>query len=86
MTEKAAERQERARLRSAEYRNRRRRGAMVTWVEVEPRDLAALERLGLLEAGGREMGAVGNAVARFLAAAPAVAIMGDSLWPPTSSD
>jgi hypothetical protein len=78
--------QERARIRSAEYRDRRRRGAMVTWVEVEPRDLAALERLGLLEAGEREMGAVGNAVARFLAAAPAVALMGDSLYPPASSD
>jgi hypothetical protein len=50
-------------------------------VELEPRDLAALERLALLEHGDRDPHRMASAAAQFLAAAPYVAAMGDALWP-----
>ncbi len=50
---RAIERSEAARQRSAAYRDRKRRGAMVVQIEVEPTDIAALERLALLKVGER---------------------------------
>jgi hypothetical protein len=50
-------------------------------IELEPRDLAALERLALLEPGDRDPCCMAGAAAQFLAAAPYVAAMGDALWP-----
>jgi hypothetical protein len=70
-----------ARDRSAAWRDRRRRGALVVGIEVEPPDLAGLERLALLPVGKRDPQAVGAAVARFLAAARPLAAVGDALWP-----
>ena len=55
---------------------------MLLALEVEPRDLAALERLALLDPGERAPQAVSEAVSRFLAAAGAVAGLGDALYPP----
>ncbi len=69
------------RERSEAYRERRRHGRVLVSVEVEPRQLAALERLGLLDSGERDRGCIGWAVARLLDAAPHVAAIGDALWP-----
>jgi hypothetical protein len=66
--------------RSEAYRSRRRRGAALVTIELEPRDLAALERLALLEHGDRDPHWMACAAAQFLAA-PYVAAMGDALWP-----
>jgi hypothetical protein len=54
---------------------------MLVTVELEPRDLAALERLALLAPGDRDAHRMAAAAAQFLAAAPHVAAMGDALWP-----
>jgi len=82
MTDLAAqELRERGRERSEAYRERRRRGRMVTTVEVGPRQLAALERLALLNVGDRDKAAIGRAVTRFLETAPHLSAMGDALWP-----
>src|SRR5687768_12159035 len=70
-----------ARQRAEAYRSRRRRGAVLVTVELEPRDLAALERLALLEPGDRDPQRMASAAGQFLAAAPYVAAMGDALWP-----
>jgi hypothetical protein len=70
-----------ARRRSEAYRSRKRRGVVLAWIEVEAPELAALERLALLEPGERDPYLIACAVARFLVAAPAVAAMGDALWP-----
>lgn len=67
-----------ARRRMVAYRDRRRR---LVPVEVRPADLYALERLGLLEHGERDARAIGRACARFLAAAGAIAGIGEALWP-----
>jgi hypothetical protein len=48
-----AQQRDLARRRSEAYRSRRRRGAVLVTIELEPRDLAALERLALLEPGDR---------------------------------
>ncbi|WP_198374983.1 hypothetical protein [Neoroseomonas rubea] len=73
------------RVRNAErqraYRDRRRRGVVWAWIEIEPRSLAGLERLGLLPPGERDLGAVSEAVARFVHAAAPLAAVGDALWP-----
>jgi hypothetical protein len=76
-----AHRRDLARRRSEGYRSRRRRGAVLVTIELEPRDLAALERLALLEPGDRDPQRMACAAARFLAAALYVAAMGDALWP-----
>jgi hypothetical protein len=76
-----AQRRALARRRSEAYRSRRRRGAVVVTIELEPRALAALERLALLAPGDRDPDRMGCAAARFLAAAGHVAAMGDALWP-----
>jgi hypothetical protein len=70
-----------ARRRSEAHRGRRRRGAVLVAVELDPRDFAALERLALLEHGDRNPKRMASAAAQFLTAAPHVAVMGDALWP-----
>lgn len=81
MTPPDENRREAARRRSEEYRDRRRRGAVLAYVEVDPSDLAALERLGLLPRGERDAFAVSCAVAQFLAGAAAIAALGAALFP-----
>jgi hypothetical protein len=70
-----------ARRRSEAYRDRRHRGAMLVMIELEPRTVAALERLALLEPGDRDPYRMACAAAQFLCAAPHVVAMGDALWP-----
>ena len=67
--------------RSQAYRERRRRGALCVVVEIERDELHALERLGVLPVGERDLAAVGAAVARFMGTADAVARMGEALYP-----
>jgi hypothetical protein len=74
-------RRQAARERSAAWRRRKSRGALVIAVEVAPSDLAGLERLALLAVGERGPQAIGAAVVRFLAAARPLAAVGDALWP-----
>lgn len=50
-------------------------------VEVGPGQIAALERLALLDRGDRDKACIAWAVARFLDAAPHIAGLGDALWP-----
>ena len=69
------------RERSEAYRDRRRHGRMLVPVEVGPGQLAALERLALLDVGARDRESVSWAVSRFLNAAPHVSALGDALWP-----
>lgn len=76
-----AERRERNTERARAYRSRRRRGVVWAWIEIDPRALAGLERLALLAKGERELGAVSEAVARFVHAAAPLAAVGDALWP-----
>lgn len=71
----AARRRRLARERSEAYRARKRRGAVLVAIELEPRDLAALERLALLAPGDRDPHRMARAAARFIAAAPHVAAM-----------
>jgi hypothetical protein len=59
---------------------------VLAWIEVDLRDLAALERLALLEPGERDPYLIACAVGQFLKAAPAVAGMGDALWPARSDN
>ena len=75
-----------ARQRSEAYRDRKRRGVVVACIEVDWHQLAALERLALLERGDRDPYRVACAVAQFLRAAPSVAEMGDALWPARTGD
>ena len=72
---------EQGRERSEAYRERRRHGRVLVSVEVEPRHLAALERLGLLDSGERDRTCISWAISRYLQAAPSVAAIGDALWP-----
>jgi hypothetical protein len=81
-----SQRRELARQRSEACRDRRRRGAVLVTIELEPRDLAALERLALLGPGDRDPRRMACAATRFLAAAPHVAAMGDALWPKREED
>jgi hypothetical protein len=82
MTATADERRRQdGRERSEAYRERRRHGLVLVSIEVEPRQLAALERLALLEAGQRDKSCIAWAISRFLDAAPHVAALGDALWP-----
>jgi hypothetical protein len=50
-------------------------------IELAPRELAALERLALLETGDRDPRRLAAAAAQTHASAPHVAAMGDALWP-----
>jgi hypothetical protein len=77
----AVHRRELARQRSEAYRDRRRRRAVLVSIALEPRDLAALERLALLAPGDRDPRRMAAAAARFLAAAPHIAAIGAALWP-----
>ena len=70
-----------ARRRAQAYRDRRRHDRVLVPVEVTPRQLAALERLALLNAGEREKARIAAAVCRFLDAAYHISALGDSLWP-----
>lgn len=72
-----------ARERSLAYRDRRRQGHLLVPVAVSPAQLAALERLALLEAGDRDKTSIACSVARFLDAAPHISALGDALWPAT---
>lgn len=72
---------EAARLRSEEYRDRKRRGVMVVTLEVGRTELHGLERLGLLARGERDQYPVACAVAQFLCAVPAVEQIGAALFP-----
>ncbi len=76
-----AQQRQLARQRSEAYRDRKRRSAVLVMIELEPRDLAALERLALLDPGDRDPHRMAYAAAQFLAAAPHIAAMGDALWP-----
>jgi hypothetical protein len=76
-----AQRRELARQRSEAYRDRRRRRAVLVTIELEPRDLAALERLALLAPRDRDPQRMASAAAQFLAAAPCVAAIGDAADP-----
>ena len=75
------QRREQGRERSDAYRDRRRHGRMLVSVEIGPRQVAALERLALLDAGERDRACIAWAVSRFLDAAPHVSALGDTLWP-----
>ena len=80
------EARERARGRSEAYRERRRHGRLLVTVEVGPYQVAALERLPLLDVGDREKTSISMAVTRFLEAAPYLSAMGDALWPDSAED
>lgn len=75
------ERRRQGRQRSEAYRDRRRHGRVLVSVEVSTSQLAALERLALLEVGERDRTSVGWAISRFLDAAAHVSSLGDALWP-----
>ncbi len=68
-------------VRSAAYRRRRRSGAMVLQIEADPRVIAALRRLGLVQGDGTDRAAIADAAARFLTCAPSIAAMGEALFP-----
>lgn len=72
-----------ARERSAAYRDRRRRGAILVSVALGFAELRALERLNLLAEGERDPRQVAEAAERFLAALPAVAAIPKALYPET---
>ena len=79
--EEIEQRRQQGRERTEAYRVRRRYGRMLVPVEVGPRQLAALERLTLLDAGERDKACIADAVSRFLDAASHVSALGDALWP-----
>ena len=82
--DKLAQRRERNRIRARAYRDRRRRGVVWAWIEIDRKALAGLERLALLPAGDRSLEAISEAVARFVHAAAPLAAVGDALWPEQS--
>jgi hypothetical protein len=75
------QRREQGRHRSEAYRDRRRRRRMLVSVEVGPPEIAALERLALLDVGERNKACIAWAVSRFLDVAPQISALGDALWP-----
>jgi class 3 adenylate cyclase len=75
------EARELARDRSEAYRERRRHGCVLVTVEVGPSQVAAFERLALLDVGDRDKTSIASAVSRFLEAAPHICAMGDAFWP-----
>jgi hypothetical protein len=78
---KEERRRQLGRDRSEAYRERRRHGRVLVPIEVGPRQLAALERLALLDGGERDKDCIAWAVSRFLDAAPHISDLGDALWP-----
>ena len=82
--DKLAQRRERNRIRARAYRDRRRRGVVWAWIEIDRKALAGLERLALLPAGDRSLEAISEAVARFVHAAAPLAAVGGALWPEQS--
>ena len=60
---------------------RARHGLVLVSLEVGPRQIAALERLALLDVDDRDKASIAWAVSRFLDAAPHLAAIGDALWP-----
>jgi hypothetical protein len=56
---------ERGRERSGAYRERRRQGLVLVSIEVGPRQIAALERLALLDVDNRDKASIAWAVSRF---------------------
>ena len=74
------EARELARQRSESYRKRRRDGSLSVPIEIGPHQLAALERLALLDVGDRDKVAIAGAVMRFLNTAPYLSALGDALW------
>jgi hypothetical protein len=67
-------------------RDRRKHGRVLVSIEVEPLQLAAFERLALLEVGERDKAAIAWAVERYLASASHVSAMGDALWPASEDE
>ena len=57
------------------YRERRRHGLVLVSLEVGPRQIAALERLALLDVDDRDKASIAWAVSRFLDAAPHLAAL-----------
>jgi hypothetical protein len=70
-----------ARGRSEAYRGRRRHGRVLVTVEVGPHQVAAFERLALLDVGDRDKASIASAVSRFLEVASHISAMGDALYP-----
>ena len=70
-----------ARERVEAWRERRRSGRLLIPVEIGPRQMAGLERLGLLAVGERDKTAIAWAVTRYLDSAAPVAAVGDAIWP-----
>ena len=81
MTQTDADRRRAARNRTEACRERRRHGRVLVSVEVTPRQIAALERLALLEVSNRDRGALAWAISRYLEGAAHVNALGDALWP-----
>jgi hypothetical protein len=76
------EARQQARARSEAYRDRRRHGRVLVSVEVGPHQIAAMERMALLEVGDRDKASIAAAINQFLEAAPYICAIGDALWPP----
>jgi hypothetical protein len=74
------EQREQGRQRTQAHRERRRHGRVLVSVEIGPSQLTALERLALLDIGGRDKACIAWAVSRFLDTAPHVAALEDALW------
>ena len=81
-----ARRREQARLRSEAYRERQFHGRLLVSLEVSRTQIAALERLALLDVGERDRDCIAWAVGRFLDAAPHLSALGDALWPQSEGD
>jgi hypothetical protein len=76
-----------ARQRSAQWRARRRLGAVSIKLDVLPKHRRALEAIGLITPGYRDnMEAVAWAVERYLDTAPAMQAMGEALYPDWPDD
>jgi|SRR5215472_12097416 len=75
------QRRQLARERVDACRERRRHGQVLVPVAVGPLQLAALERLGLLDVDERDKPAIARAVTRYLDSAAPVAAVGDAIWP-----
>ena len=81
MTDSKTIRRTEVRSRTEAYRGRRRHGRILVPVEVSPHQIAALERLALLQVGCRDKAGIAWAVQRFLDSATQIAALGDALWP-----
>ena len=75
------QRRQLARERVEACRQRRRSGSLLVSVAVRPRQMAGLEKLGLLGVGERGKAAIARAVTRYLDSAAPIAAVGDAIWP-----